>query len=75
MLDHPLNQYLGKRLRMRRTMLGLTQSELADEIGVSFQQVQKYENGKNRITVPTLWEIAKTLKVQPDYFWKGFEDS
>lgn len=71
---HPIDSYMGQRLRMRRAMLGMTQAELGDAIGLSFQQIQKYENGKNRMAVSTLWRIAKALNVSPDYFWRGFEE-
>src|SRR5689334_7557355 len=62
---------IGDRLRERRIFLGMTQQELAEAIGLTFQQIQKYENGTNRIAVARLLELAVALKVSPLYFLKG----
>ena len=65
------DQHIALRLRDKRKELGLSQTELADAVGVTFQQVQKYENGKNRISAGRLWQIAKTFKVPVEYFFQG----
>jgi len=63
--------HVGLRVRSRRTQLGISQTGLADALGITFQQIQKYEKGKNRISSSRLHDIAKVLKVTPPYF---FED-
>ncbi|HEV2364094.1 MAG TPA: helix-turn-helix transcriptional regulator [Caulobacteraceae bacterium] len=68
-----IDSHLGRRLRRRRRMLGLTQQQIADACGVRFQQIQKYECGANRISATRLWQIAKVLDVAVDYFFEGFE--
>lgn len=67
----PLDVLVGERIRKRRQQLGMTQTELAEKIDVRFQQVQKYENGQNRVAASRLWRIAETLQVTVNYF---FED-
>lgn len=69
-----LEQYIGERIRRRRTRLGLTQEELAAAIGCSYQQVQKYESGANRVSAGTLLRIARRLEVPVDWFFLGFGD-
>lgn len=59
-------------LRKRRDHLGMTQQELAKELGIAFQQVQKYEKGLNRVSASKLYEIAAALKVPTSYFFAGF---
>jgi transcriptional regulator with XRE-family HTH domain len=63
--------YVGGRLRMRRMLLGMSQSKLGELLGVTFQQVQKYENGSNRISVHRLRLTARALDVSPSYFFEG----
>lgn len=63
--------HLGKRLRRRRRLLGLTQQQLASACGVRFQQIQKYECGANRISAARLWRIAEALDVEVGYFYEG----
>lgn len=63
--------HLGRRLRQRRWMLGLTQSQVGDRVGIKFQQVQKYETGQNRISASRLWELAQALDVPISYFYEG----
>lgn len=67
----PVDTHVGTRVRTRRLMLGLSQEELAKAIGLTFQQVQKYEKGTNRISVSRLVDISKALKVPFDYFLDG----
>jgi transcriptional regulator with XRE-family HTH domain len=69
---HPIDLHVGARVRTRRNVLGWSQTRLADAIGITFQQVQKYERGANRISASKLWEIAKTLKTSIDYFYDGY---
>ncbi len=69
-----LEQYIGDRIRRRRTQLGLTQEQLARTVGVSYQQIQKYETGANRIPAGSLHLIARRLDVSLDYFLAGFEE-
>ena len=71
---HPIDVHVGKRIRQRRWMLGMTQQELAKEVGVRFQQVQKYETGKNRISASRLWEVSRVLGVPISYFFEGLRE-
>ncbi len=68
---HPVDVHVGARLKQRRRLLGITQTDLGDAIGVTFQQVQKYERGVNRIGASQLLALARVLDVSIDYF---FED-
>lgn len=65
--------YVGKRLRRRRRILGLTQSALADQIGVRFQQIQKYECGANRMTSARLYDLSQAMNVSVQYFFDGLD--
>ena len=65
----PADQYAGARLRQLRTLLGMSQDKLAEALGVTFQQIQKYENAQNRISVSRLQDIAHVLNVAPSYFF------
>ena len=71
-MPHPVDSYVGKRVRFRRWQLGLTQQQLADKIGVKYQQIQKYETGANRLSASRLWEVATALDTPVSYF---FEDA
>lgn len=66
---HNTDKRVGNMLRMRRLMLGLSQTEVANAVGVTFQQVQKYEKGTNRISASRLQEIAGLLQVPPHFFF------
>lgn len=68
-----LDEYVGKRLKLRRVMLRMSQDELACMIGVTFQQVQKYESGVNRISASRLFIISKVLQVDVGFFFYGLE--
>ena len=68
-----VNLYVGKRLRRRRRLLGLTQQRLAEAIGIRFQQVQKYECGANRVTASRLYELSVALSVPVNYFFEGLQ--
>jgi len=66
-----INRCVGARMRHRRIVLGMTQSQLANLIGITYQQEQKYEKGINRITAGRLYRIAQVLRVQVSYFYEG----
>ncbi len=66
--------YVGKRLRRRRRLLGLTQQQLAESVGIRFQQIQKYECGANRISASRLFELSGALHVPVQYFYEGLAD-
>lgn len=70
----PIDKYVGSRVRARRIGLRKSQTKLGDAIGVTFQQVQKYENGTNRVGASNLFKIANTLDVNVGYFYEGLED-
>ena len=67
-----IDVHLGRRLRRRRRLLGLTQQELATACGVRFQQIQKYECGANRMSAARLWRLAEVLEAPIAYFYEGF---
>jgi len=71
---HEVDAYVGSRVRLRRSALGLSQDQLAAAIGLSFQQVQKYERGVNRIGASRLYEMGKVLQIPISYFFEDFED-
>jgi transcriptional regulator with XRE-family HTH domain len=71
---HPIDAYVGGRIRLRRVQLGMSQTALAERIGVSFQAVQKYESGDIRISASRLYEAAQVLQTPPAYFFEGFPD-
>jgi transcriptional regulator with XRE-family HTH domain len=68
-----IDQHVGERIRLRRTERGLTQEQLAAALEVSYQQIQKYEIGANRISAGRLYEIARKLGVEVGYFFEGLE--
>ena len=68
---HPVDVHVGQRLRMRRTLLGMSQSKLAEALGLTFQQLQKYEKGANRVSANRLSELSQILDVPVSFF---FED-
>jgi transcriptional regulator with XRE-family HTH domain len=65
--------HLGRKLRERRSMLGWTQAELGDGVGLTFQQINKYEAGRNRIGAGRLWQFTQLLNVPVSYFFEGLE--
>lgn len=67
----PTDVLVGQRLRLRRTTLGLSQEKLANAVGVSFQQIQKYENGTNRVGAGRLMQISKALDVSVGWFFES----
>jgi transcriptional regulator with XRE-family HTH domain len=68
---HPTDKHVGQRVRMRRQMLGMSQTKLGDSLGLTFQQVQKYEKGKNRVGASRLQHISKLLQVPVEFFFEG----
>ncbi|MBQ3696163.1 MAG: helix-turn-helix transcriptional regulator [Alphaproteobacteria bacterium] len=70
---NPIDLYVGSRVRMRRTLLGMSQERLAAELGITFQQVQKYERGSNRIGASRLWDLAQVLGVNVDFFYQDID--
>lgn len=70
---HPVDVYVGGRVRLRRSLLGMSQDKLGDSLGLTFQQVQKYEKGVNRIGASRIFEIAKVLDVPIHFFFEGFD--
>ncbi|GBD43609.1 hypothetical protein HRbin40_01085 [bacterium HR40] len=72
---HPFDRHLGERLRLARTLAGLSQSELAARLAVSFQRVQKYERGESRIGASRLFELARILGVEVAFFFEGLESA
>jgi transcriptional regulator with XRE-family HTH domain len=73
-MGNDIDVHLGKRLRRRRRLLGLTQQQLAGACGVRFQQIQKYECGANRISAARLWQLSEALEVPVGYFYDGLTD-
>ncbi|MFP6733508.1 MAG: helix-turn-helix domain-containing protein [Rhodospirillales bacterium] len=69
----PIDKFVGSRVRARRVGLRISQTKLGDAIGVTFQQVQKYENGTNRIGASNLFKISKTLSVEVAFFFEGLD--
>ena len=74
-MAHPIDVHVGRRLRQRRRLLGLTQEKLAQAVDIRFQQIQKYESGSNRISASRLWSLAKALDVSITYFFEGMNGS
>lgn len=73
MSSNPVDVYVGTRLKVRRMELGLSQNKIGEMTGITFQQVQKYEKGLNRIGSSRLYEFAKILKVPVSYFFEQYE--
>jgi len=71
---HATDVHVGVRLRERRLALAMSQSALAEGLGITFQQIQKYENGANRVGASRLWQLCKKLGVEPGYFFEGLDD-
>ena len=70
-MTNDIDLHVGKRLRRRRRLLGLTQQQLAESVGIRFQQIQKYECGANRFSASRLFELAEALDVPVQYFYEG----
>lgn len=74
-MAHPVDVHVGKRVRHRRWLVGMTQQQLAEKVGIKFQQIQKYETGANRVSASRLWDIAHALDVQIAFFFEGIDDA
>ncbi|MCV2880600.1 helix-turn-helix domain-containing protein [Actibacterium sp. XHP0104] len=72
-MKHPVDVHVGKRVRHRRWMVGMTQQQLAERVGIKFQQIQKYETGMNRVSASRLWDIADALEVPVSFFFEGLD--
>lgn len=70
----PIDIHVGARIRMRRTLLGMSQERLGDALGLTFQQVQKYERGVNRVSASRLFDLARVLEVPINYFYDNLPD-
>lgn len=73
-MPHPVDVHVGQRLRLRRTFTGMTQESLGNAIGVTFQQIQKYERGTNRMGSSRLYEFSKILSVPVSYFFEEYKE-
>ena len=73
-MKHPVDVHVGKRIRHRRWMVGMTQQQLAERVGIKFQQIQKYETGMNRVSASRLWDIADALSVPVNFFFEGLSE-
>ncbi len=71
---HPVDLHVGRRMRLRRNLLGISQETLAHKLGLTFQQVQKYERGLNRISSSRLFDISKVLNVRVSYFFDEMDE-
>ena len=71
---NPIDLHVGSRIRLRRKVLGVSQESLAADLGLTFQQIQKYERGTNRVSASKLYEIARSLQTTTSYFFEGFAD-
>ncbi len=70
-VPNPIDRHVGSRVRMRRILLGMSQEKLGEALGLTFQQVQKYEKGTNRIGASRLQQISRSLNVPPAFFFDG----
>lgn len=73
-IPNPIDIHVGKRVRLRRNILRITQKELGEMLGLAFQQIQKYEKGGNRISASRLWDISKVLGVPVGFFYEEIDD-
>jgi transcriptional regulator with XRE-family HTH domain len=70
-MRNPVDLHIGQRVRHRRWLQGMTQQQLAEAVGIRFQQVQKYESGANRISAARLWDLARALDIGVPFFYGG----
>ena len=71
---NPVDRHVGLRIRMRRKELGISQERLAEKVGLTFQQIQKYERAANRVSASKLWDIAQALQTTISYFYEGLTE-
>ena len=74
-MKHHVDIHVGKRIRHRRWLQGMTQQQLAEQVGIKFQQIQKYETGMNRVSASRLWDIASVMDVPVSFFFEGLSQS
>ena len=74
-MTHPVDVHVGNRIRHRRWLVAMTQQQLAEKVGIKFQQIQKYETGANRVSASRLWDIADALDVPVSFFFEGIEEN
>ncbi len=72
-MAHPVDVYVGQRVRQRRWMVGMTQQQLGDNVGIKIQQIQKYETGTNQISAKRMWDIAAVMEVPVSFFFEGLD--
>lgn len=73
-MAHPVDVHFGKRIRHRRWLVSVTQQQLAETVGIKFQQIQRYETGANRVSASRLWDIAESLEVDVSFFFTGLQN-
>ena len=73
-MKHVVDVHVGQRIRHRRWTIGMTQQQLADAVGIKFQQIQKYETGMNRVSASRLWDISRAMEVPITFFFDGLGD-
>ncbi|MEP4035986.1 MULTISPECIES: helix-turn-helix domain-containing protein [unclassified Pseudophaeobacter] len=73
-MAHPVDVHVGKRIRHRRWLIGKTQQQLAEQVGIKFQQIQKYETGANRVSASRLWDISDAMDVPVSFFFEGLDE-
>ena len=73
--SHPVDVHVGARMRQRRTLLGMSQEKLGTAVGLTFQQIQKYERGSNRISASKLYDAARLLEAPVSYFFEGLDET
>ncbi len=71
---HPIDVHVGRRVRQRRTLLGMSQTQVGEKLGITFQQFQKYEKGANRISASRLYQLTHILDVPALYFFDGLDE-
>lgn len=74
-MSHPVDIHVGQKLKQIRTLRRLSQTDVARQLNLSFQQIQKYEIGSNRVAASRLFELAQILEVSPSYFFEGLHDN
>jgi len=73
--NNAIDMHVGKRIRLRRTLLGMSQEQLGSELDITFQQVQKYERGANRVSASRLWDISQILDLPINYFFDDMSEN
>ena len=71
---HPIDVHVGSRARLRRTLLGMNQTQLGEKLGITYQQIQKYETGFNRISASRLYQMTRIMDVPVSFFFDGLDE-